>query len=103
MFCPIAEEARGFAYVSDVFGNHPDRSRAHDVGSNRVVRQNNLVRPSCSAVERPITFHGDDSWSYVTRTDLAIRGQTPPFDHRDTNTLRRIAPATPNPLALTDR
>jgi hypothetical protein len=45
-----------------------------------------------------ITFNGDDSWTYVTRTDLAVRGKTPPFDHRDTNTLRRIAPPTPNPL-----
>ena len=45
-----------------------------------------------------ITFHDDDTWSYVTRTDLAVRGQTPPFDHRDTNTLRRVAPPTPNPL-----
>jgi hypothetical protein len=34
----------------------------------------------------------------VTRTDLAVRGSTPPFDHRDTNTLRRIAPPQPNPL-----
>ncbi len=47
-----------------------------------------------------ITFHGDDSWSYVTRTDLAVRGETPPFDHRDTNTLRRIATPAPNPLAV---
>jgi hypothetical protein len=46
-----------------------------------------------------ITFHGEDSWSYVTRTDLAIRGKTPPFDHRDTNTLRRVAAPVPNPLA----
>jgi hypothetical protein len=45
-----------------------------------------------------ITFNGDGSWSYVTRTDLALRGCTPPFNHRDTNTLRRIAAATPNPL-----
>ena len=45
-----------------------------------------------------ITFNDDDSWTYVTRTDLAVRGNTPPFDHRDTNTLRRIAPPTPNPL-----
>jgi hypothetical protein len=45
-----------------------------------------------------ITFHDDDRWSYVTRTDLAIRGATPPFDHRDTNTLRRIAPPTQNPM-----
>jgi hypothetical protein len=34
----------------------------------------------------------------VTRTDLAVRGRTPPFNHHDTNTLRRIAPPTPNPL-----
>jgi hypothetical protein len=45
-----------------------------------------------------ITFNGDDSWTYVTRTDLAVRGNTPPFNHRDTNTLRRIAPPAPNPL-----
>jgi len=45
-----------------------------------------------------ITFNGDDSWTYVTRTDLAVRGNTPPFNHRDTNTLRRIARPTPNPL-----
>jgi len=46
-----------------------------------------------------ITFNGDASWTYVTRTDLALRGRTPAFNHQDTNTLRRIAPPTPNPLA----
>lgn len=45
-----------------------------------------------------ITFHDDDSWSYETRTDLALRGKTPPFNHRDTNTLRRVAQPTANPL-----
>jgi hypothetical protein len=45
-----------------------------------------------------ITFNADDSWSYVTRTELAVRGKTPPFDHRDTNTLRRIAAPAANPL-----
>jgi hypothetical protein len=45
-----------------------------------------------------ITFNGDGSWTYVTRIDLALRGRTPPFNHHDTNTLRRIAPPTPNPL-----
>jgi hypothetical protein len=45
-----------------------------------------------------ITFHDDDSWSYVTRTDLAVRGGVPAFDHRDTNRLRRVAPPKPNPL-----
>lgn len=47
-----------------------------------------------------ITFNDDDSWTYVTRTDLAVRGKTPAFDHRDTNTLRRIGKPVPNPLVL---
>src|SRR5262245_34193758 len=50
-----------------------------------------------------ITFNKDGSWTYLTRTDLAVRGKTPAFDHRDTNTLRRIAAPTPNPLAAADR
>ena len=45
-----------------------------------------------------IDFNDDGSWTYVTRTDLAIRCKTPAFDHRDTNTLRRVAHPTPNPL-----
>jgi hypothetical protein len=51
-----------------------------------------------------ITFNPDGSWTYVTRVDLAIRGKTPAFNHTDTNTLRRIAPPTPNPLyEITER
>jgi hypothetical protein len=50
-----------------------------------------------------ISFNRDGSWTYVTRTDLAIRGRAPPFDHRDTNTLRRVAGPTPNPLAVAQR
>src|SRR5262249_58294695 len=45
-----------------------------------------------------ITFNDDDSWSYLTRTDLAVRGNTRPFDDRDTDTLPRIAPPAPDPL-----
>jgi hypothetical protein len=45
-----------------------------------------------------ITFNDDGRWTYVTRTDLAIRGNVPAFDHHDTNTLRRIAAPDPNPL-----
>jgi hypothetical protein len=45
-----------------------------------------------------ITFNDDGTWSYVTRTDLAVRSKTPAFDHRDTNTLHRIAAPKPNPL-----
>ena len=45
-----------------------------------------------------ITFNDDDTWTYVTRVDLAIRGKVPAFNHTDTNTLRRIAAPVPNPL-----
>ena len=46
-----------------------------------------------------ITFNDDDSWAYVTRTDLAVRGAAPPFNHRDANTMRRLAAPATNPLA----
>lgn len=45
-----------------------------------------------------ITFNDDGSWTYVTRTDLAVRGKTPAFNHRDTNTLHRIAAPAQNPM-----
>ena len=45
-----------------------------------------------------ITFNDDSSWTYVTRTDLAVRGKEPAFNHHDTNTLRRIAAPASNPL-----
>ena len=45
-----------------------------------------------------ITFNDDDSWTYLTRTDLAVRGKEPAFNHHDTNTMRRVEPASPNPL-----
>jgi hypothetical protein len=46
-----------------------------------------------------IDFHADGSWSYVTHTTLAVRGQSEPFDHRDQNTLTRTSEPKPNPLA----
>lgn len=45
-----------------------------------------------------IDFNDDGSWSYVTHTLLAIRGQVPAFDHRDSNTLRRVAAPKANPM-----
>lgn len=46
-----------------------------------------------------ITFNDDGSWSYVSDTMLAVRGQAEPFRHRDRNTLVKVAEPTPNPLA----
>jgi hypothetical protein len=44
-----------------------------------------------------VTFNADGSWSYISDTMLAVRGQ-PPFRHRDRNTLTKVAEPTPNPL-----
>ncbi len=46
-----------------------------------------------------VSINPDGTWSYDEDTVLQIRGQTELFHHRDRNTLTRIAPATPNPLA----
>jgi hypothetical protein len=45
-----------------------------------------------------ITFHDDGTWSYVSDTTLVVRGRDEPFNHRDRNTLRKIAEPEPNPL-----
>ncbi|WP_372783944.1 FABP family protein [Phenylobacterium sp.] len=50
--------------------------------------------------ELTVTFNADGSWSYVSDTMLAVRGQAEPFRHRDRNTLTKVADPTPNPLAL---
>lgn len=46
-----------------------------------------------------VTFHPDDSWSYVQDTTLQVRGRDEPFLHRDRNTLSRIAEPDLNPWA----
>jgi hypothetical protein len=47
-----------------------------------------------------ITFNPDGTWSYVSDTMLAVRGQAEPFRHRDRNTLAKVAEAAPNPAFL---
>ncbi|WCT77976.1 heme-binding beta-barrel domain-containing protein [Novosphingobium humi] len=46
-----------------------------------------------------VTIDGPDQWSYEQTTMLQIRGVEEPFAHTDRNTLRRVGPAVPNPLA----
>lgn len=46
-----------------------------------------------------VTVNPDDSWSYFEDTVLVVRGRPEPFHHTDQNTLRRVAPPTPNPMA----
>ncbi len=47
-----------------------------------------------------VTFNPDGSWSYVLETMLLVRGRSQLFEHRDVNTLTKIAEPTPNPLML---
>jgi hypothetical protein len=49
-----------------------------------------------------VTFNPDGSWSYVLDTMLSVRGRTEPFQHRDVNTLVKVAEPTQNPLMSLD-
>ena len=46
-----------------------------------------------------VTVHPDGTWSYEEEGVLDIPGRDQPFSHIDRNTLVRIGPPTPNPLA----
>ncbi len=46
-----------------------------------------------------VTVHPDGTWSYEEEGVLAIPGQDEPFSHIDRNTLTRVGPPDPNPLA----
>ena len=46
-----------------------------------------------------ITFNADGSWTYLIETELLVKGQDRPFNHHDTNTLKRIEAPKLNPLA----
>jgi hypothetical protein len=50
-----------------------------------------------------VSFNADGSWSYVLETMLLVHGRTQPFQHRDVNTLVKVAEPTPNPLMLLSR
>jgi hypothetical protein len=47
-----------------------------------------------------ITFNPDGSWSYVSETMLKVRGRDALFEHRDVNTLVKVAEPKSNPLML---
>ncbi len=46
-----------------------------------------------------VSVHSDGTWSYEEEGILDIPGLDEPFPHVDRNTLVRVAPPTPNPLA----
>ncbi|HVN99478.1 MAG TPA: heme-binding beta-barrel domain-containing protein [Steroidobacteraceae bacterium] len=46
-----------------------------------------------------VTINADGTWSYFEDTILLVKGQKEPFHHTDGNTLARVGPPVPNPLA----
>jgi hypothetical protein len=46
-----------------------------------------------------VSIGTDGSWSYESEAVLEIPGFDAPFHHVDRNTMHRVSPATPNPLA----
>jgi hypothetical protein len=46
-----------------------------------------------------VTINDDGTWSYEEEGVLEIPGRADPFHHTDRNTLSRVGPAVPNPLA----
>lgn len=46
-----------------------------------------------------VNVNPDGTWTYDQNTRLVLPDRAEPFDHTDRNTLRRAAPAAPNPLA----
>ena len=48
-----------------------------------------------------VTVHPDDTWSYEEEGILQIPDRTDLFPHIDRNTLTRVGPPRPNPLAAT--
>jgi hypothetical protein len=45
-----------------------------------------------------VTVNADGTWGYDEDTVMQVRGKDAPFHHTDRNTLRKVAPPTPNPL-----
>jgi hypothetical protein len=64
------------------------------------IVSNPFLEQAFNTVEYRIAVSiGADGWSYDEDTVLKIAGQEALFHHRDRNTLARVAPPTPNPMA----
>ena len=50
-----------------------------------------------------VTINDDGTWSYEEEGVLEIPGRADPFHHIDSNTLSRVGPPVPNPLAAEAR
>ena len=65
---------------------------------------NSFLEQAFKTVEYSIvmTFNDDGTLSYSSDTVLDVHGQDELFHHLDFNTLHKVSPAKPNPLALVE-
>jgi hypothetical protein len=79
----------------------PDAREFELVAGERGIVSGPFLEQAFRTVEFRIrvTIGPGDTWSYDEDTVMQVRGRTELFHHRDRNTLTRVAPPTPNPLA----
>jgi hypothetical protein len=88
---PAAVDATDFELTAVV------GSEVHGILSNPFLDQ--AFRTTSFRIH--VTVNDDGTWAYEEETVMILPGRDGPFRHTDRNTLTRIAPATPNPLART--
>ena len=79
----------------------PDAREFELVAGERGIASGPFLEQAFRTVEFRIrvTIGPGDTWSYDQDTVLQVRGRADLFHHRDRNTLIRVSPPTPNPLA----
>ena len=79
----------------------PDAREFELVAGERGIASGPFLEQAFRTVEFRIrvSIGPGDTWSYDQDTVLQVRGRAELFHHRDRNTLIRVAPPTPNPLA----
>jgi hypothetical protein len=87
---PAAADASRFEITAQI------GSEVHGILSNPFLDQEFRT----TAFRMAVTTHPNGTWSYEQETLLEVADRAGEFRHTDRNTLRRIAPPQPNPLAL---
>ena len=93
--------ASGYAKPGDTTLKLSSKRGETDYGICSTSFLEQAFRTDSYAIE--LTFNADGTITYVTETMLAVHGQEGIFNHRDTNTLKKIGEPTPNPLLVITR
>ena len=92
--------------VALAIGSSEPDATTFDVRSQRADPHCGIVtNPFLDYAFRTLSFHmsvtvaSPDEWSYEEDAVLEVRGRDAPFHHTDRNTLTRVGPPVPNPVA----